>query len=86
MVDFLNGRQEVVDLVNSLASPSNRLGVCCVSVAELYAGTNLERRAAADRLVGALDYYDVSLAAAKEAGRYRHEFARRGTPFLPSTP
>ena len=26
------------------------------------------------------DYYDVSLAAAKEAGRYRHEFARRGTP------
>ena len=87
LVDFLNGRQEVVDLVNSLASPSNRLGVCCVSVAELYAGTNLERRAAADRLVGALDYYDVSLAAAKEAGRYRHEFARRGTPpFLPSTP
>ena len=67
-------------MVNSLASPSNRLGVCCVSVAELYAGTNLERRAAADRLVGALDYYDVSLAAAKEAGRYRHEFARRGTP------
>ena len=80
LVDFLNGRQEVVDLVNSLASPSNRLGVCCVSVAELYAGTNLERRAAADRLIGALDYYDVSLAAAKEAGRYRHEFARRGTP------
>jgi len=78
LVDFLNGRQQVVDMVNSLASPSNRLGVCCVSVAELYAGTNQERRAAADQLIGVMDFYDVSLAAAKEAGRYRYEFARRG--------
>ncbi len=65
-------------MVNSLASPSNRLGVCCVSVAELYAGTNQERRAAADQLIGVMDFYDVSLAAAKEAGRYQYEFARRG--------
>lgn len=79
LVDYLNGRQEVVELVNSLASPRNRLGVCCVSVAELYAGTNPDRRAAADRLIEVMDYYDVSLAAAKEAGRYRYEFARRGT-------
>ena len=78
LVDFLNGRQQVVDMVNSLASPSNRLGVCCVSVAELYAGTNQERRAAADQLIGVMDFYDVSLAAAKEAGRYQYEFARRG--------
>lgn len=80
LIDFLNGRREVVDMVNSLASPSNRLGVCCVSVAELYAGTDQESRAVADRLIGVMDFYDVSLAAAKEAGRYRYEFARRGTP------
>ena len=79
LVDFLNGRREVVEMVNSLANPANRLGVCCVSVAELYAGTNQERRAAADRLIGVMDYYDVSREAAKEAGRYRYEFARRGT-------
>lgn len=65
-------------MVNSLANPANRLGVCCVSVAELYTGTNQERRAAADQLIGVMDFYDVSLAAAKEAGRYRYEFARRG--------
>ncbi len=32
-----------------------------------------------DRLIDTMEYYDVSVAAAKEAGRYRHEFARRGT-------
>jgi tRNA(fMet)-specific endonuclease VapC len=80
LVDFLNGRQEVVDLVNFLAGPRDRLGVCCVSVAELFAGTNQERRAAANRLIGVMDYYDVSLVVAKEAGRYSYEFARRGTP------
>ena len=59
LVDFLNGRQEVVDLVNSLAGPRDRLGGCCASGAELFAGTNQERRAAADRLIGVNDYYDV---------------------------
>ncbi len=66
-------------MVNSLASQRNRLGVCCVSVEELYAGTYQESRAAADRVIGVMDFYDVSLAAAKEAGRYRYEFARRET-------
>ena len=66
-------------MVNSLASQQNRLGVCCVSVAELYAGPDQESRVAADRLIDAMNYHDVSLAAAKEAGRYRSEFARRGT-------
>ena len=79
LVDFLNGRREAVDLVDSLAHQGNQLGVCCVSVAELYAGTHQESRAAADRLIDAMNYHDVSLAAAKEAGRYRYEFARRGT-------
>ncbi len=66
-------------MVNSLASQQNRLGVCCVSVTELYAGTDQESRAAADRLIDGLEYYEVSREAATEAGRYRYEFARRGT-------
>ena len=30
-------------------------------------------------MIGVMDYYDVSLAVAKEAGWYSYEFARRGT-------
>lgn len=65
-------------MFNALSVQGNRLGACCVSIAELYAGVSQERRTAADRLTGVLDYYDVSPEAAKEAGRYRFEFARRG--------
>ena len=78
LVDFLNGRREIVDMVNSLSGQQDRLGVCCVSVAELYAGTDQGSRPAVDRLISVLEFYDVSLAAAKEAGRYRYEFARKG--------
>ena len=79
LVDYLRGCQGVLEMLNTLAGQGNRLGVCCVSVAELYAGVSRESRAAADRLTGSLDYYDVSREVAKEAGRYRFEFALRGT-------
>ncbi len=79
LVDYLRGRQGVLEMFNTLAGQGNRLGVCCISIAELYAGVSRESRAAADRLTGSLDYYDVSQEVAKEAGRYRFEFARRGT-------
>ncbi|PKB67022.1 MAG: hypothetical protein BZY81_05620 [SAR202 cluster bacterium Io17-Chloro-G4] len=78
LVDFLRGRQGILEMFNALSVQGNRLGACCVSIAELYAGVSQERRTAADRLTGVLDYYDVSPEAAKEAGRYRFEFARRG--------
>jgi predicted nucleic acid-binding protein len=80
LVDFLNGHPDVVDMVDTLAIPPNRLGVCCVSVAELYAGTNQERRPAADQLIEVMEYHEISRETAKEAGRYRYEFARRGVP------
>ena len=52
---------------------------CSITVAELYAGLSEEERSGANRLIDAMDYHDVSREIAKEAGRYRYEFARRGT-------
>ena len=79
LIANMRGRPEVVDMVDRLVSQGNRLGVCCISIAELYAGLNLEGRAAAAILTDAMDYYEVSREVAKAAGRYRYEFARRGT-------
>ena len=78
LIDHLRGRQGIIDLLKTLANPSNRLGVCCITVAELYAGLSQDERAAASRLIDAMEYFDVSREIAKEAGRYRYEFARRG--------
>ena len=66
-------------MVNTLAQQGHNLGVCCITVAELYAGLSEEERAGAESLIDAMDYHDVSVEIAKEAGRYRYEFARRGT-------
>jgi len=79
LIDYLRGRRGMIELVNTLAQQGHNLGVCCITVAELYAGLSEEERARANSLIDAMDYLDVSLEIAKEAGRYRYEFARRGT-------
>ncbi|PKB71757.1 MAG: hypothetical protein BZY87_03870 [SAR202 cluster bacterium Io17-Chloro-G6] len=76
LIDQLRGRKEAAELVETLALDGHRLGVCCVSITELYSRLGQHDRAAADDLTDGLEYYDVSREAAKEAGRYRYEFAR----------
>ena len=79
LIDYLRGRRGIIELVNTLANQGHQLGLCCISVAEVYAGLNEEERAGADRLADAMDYHEISREVAKEAGRYKYEFARRGT-------
>ncbi|MDA1272330.1 MAG: type II toxin-antitoxin system VapC family toxin [Chloroflexi bacterium] len=79
LIDHLRGRNDAQELVHTLAADGHRLGVCCVSVAELYAGLGPNEQETADDLTGRLEYYEVSKDSAREAGRYRYEFARRGT-------
>ena len=80
LIDHLRGRPEVIELVATLAQQRHRLGVCCVNVAELYSGLGQDERARADRLLATLEYYEITQEIAQEAGRYRYEFARQGTP------
>ncbi len=68
----------MVELVNGLARSGHNLAVCCVNVAELYTGLSPDQHDRADRLTAGLDYFQTSLEAAREAGRYRHDYARRG--------
>ena len=79
LIDHLRGRNDAQELVDTLALEGHRLGVCCVSIAELYSGLGENEKATADDLTAGLEYYEVSREAAKQAGRYRYEFARRGT-------
>ena len=79
LIDHLRGRKGAAELVDTLALNNHRLGVCCVSIVELYSGLGWGELAAAGDLTDNMEYYEVSREAAKEAGRYRYEFARRGT-------
>lgn len=78
LIDHLKGRQGVVDLIGTLARQGHQLGLCCVNVAEIYSGLTEREWVPAEILVDALEYYEVTSEAAKQAGRYRYDFARRG--------
>ena len=65
-------------MVTTLARQGHRLGVCCINVAELYSGLRQEERARADRLIDNLEFYEVTREVAKQAGRYRFDYSRRG--------
>ena len=84
LIDHLRGRNETKELVDTLALDGHRLGVCCVSIAELYSGLGPDEQVVAGDLTESLEYYDVSREAAREAGRYKNEFARGRTAL--STP
>ena len=78
LIDHLRGRKGAAELVDTLALDNHRLGVCCVSIAELYSGLGQDELAVAGDLTDGLEYYEVSREVAKEAGRHRYEYARQG--------
>ena len=77
LIDYLRGRQGIIELVRAPDQQGHRLGVCCITVAELYAGLSDEERAGADPLIDAMDNHEVSRELAKESGRFRYKFARK---------
>lgn len=78
LIDYLRGNWGVAEMVNGLARSGHNLALCCVNVTELYSGLDPDQRGRADRLTAGLDYFQISPETAKEAGRYRHDYARRG--------
>lgn len=78
LIDHFHGRQAILSLVSNLVQQGHRLGVCCVNISELYSGIAQDERERADRLIDALEYFEITSQTAKEAGRHRYEYARRG--------
>jgi len=78
LVDFLYGIPEAAELIESLGREGQTVAVCSVSVAELYSGLAQGDKAKVEGVLSAFDYWDISPDAAKRAGTYRYQFARRG--------
>ena len=78
LVDYFRKRGAVIGLLERLEAQGHRLAVCAVGVAEVYSGFDAQERIKNDPVVDMWSYYETTQATAKEAGRYRYEFARRG--------
>lgn len=79
LIDYFRGRRTTIDLLDRLEAQGHRLAVCAVGVAEVYSGFSAQERIENEPVIDRWFYYETTPAIAKEAGRYRYEFARVGT-------
>jgi tRNA(fMet)-specific endonuclease VapC len=84
LIDFSKRREPAFSFVHRAAADGDELGVTAITLAEFYAGLTPQQLPAWDAFVEPLEYWPLTRAAARQAGRWRYEFARRGQP-LPTT-
>lgn len=78
LIAHLRGEAEVTQLLLDLLASGNRLGICCINVAEVERGLRPAERKRAKELMKRLEYLDTTREAAQRAGRYQSELQRKG--------
>ncbi|MBV9452512.1 MAG: type II toxin-antitoxin system VapC family toxin [Rubrobacter sp.] len=78
LIDFSKRREPAFSLVHRFLQNGEDVGVSPVNVAEFYAGLAPSQHAVWDEFFEPLLLWPISLAAAKQAGRFGYTFARRG--------
>jgi predicted nucleic acid-binding protein len=77
VIDLLRGIEPSVELLRSVAAAGDTLGICDVVLAEVFAGLRPEDRAAVASVLAGFAYLRTSAEAARQAGEWRHDFARK---------
>jgi len=78
LIDFSKGTEPTFSLVHRFLRNSDEVGVSPVNVTEFYAGLAPSQWGVWDEFFEPLLLWPISLAAAKQAGRFRYDFARQG--------
>ncbi len=78
LIDFSKRKNPAFSLVHRLLQNGEELGVSPVNIAEFYSGLVLSQWEVWDEFFEPLLLWPISLTAAKQAGKFRYDFARRG--------
>ena len=84
VIDYFKGYQPTIGLIQQLSRQGDELCSCDIVVAEVHAGLTAAERPQGDAFFSALRFVPTSPAAARRAGQWRFEYARRGKQ-LPTT-
>jgi tRNA(fMet)-specific endonuclease VapC len=84
LIDQLAGRPRLAEYVRRLAEDGHALTICCINVAEVFAGAHEHEKTAVERLLARLGYLEVNMKIARRAGAYQYYYARRGRTILTS--
>ncbi len=78
IIDYLAGFQPSVALIQEIHSRGDLLCVSDVVLAEVYSGLLPRDRDKAGKLLGACPFLSTGPEAARRAGEWRYEYARKG--------
>jgi predicted nucleic acid-binding protein len=84
LIDFSNGHEPGLSFVCRAVDDGDELGVTAINLCEFWSGLTDQQRLAWEEFFEPLEYWVISPTAAKQAGRWRYDFARRGRQ-LPTT-
>jgi tRNA(fMet)-specific endonuclease VapC len=78
LIDFSKGREPARSRLLKMIQEGDELGVCAVNIAEFYAGIPADKRQVWDDFTNSLQYWEITLQAARQAGQFRYDFAKKG--------
>lgn len=78
LIDFSKGREVALSRILEMTQGDDELGVCAINVAEFYAGVPPTKRPTWDEFFASLGYWEITVGEARQAGCFRHDFARQG--------
>jgi tRNA(fMet)-specific endonuclease VapC len=78
LIDFSKGHKPALSLVYRLIENGDEVGVSPINVAEFYTGLAPSQWEVWDEFFESLMLWSISLSAAKQAGKFRYDFARAG--------
>jgi predicted nucleic acid-binding protein len=78
LIAHLRGDESVAEQLLTLLQSGHSLCISCVSVAEVERGLHPRERRAAEHLLDRMEFLLTTREAAKRAGRYQADWARRG--------
>lgn len=78
LIDFSKRREPAFSLVHRFLQNGDEIGVSPINVAEFYSGLAASAWEIWDEFFEPLILWPISLSAAKQAGKFRYDFARNG--------
>lgn len=78
LIDFARGLEPSTACLKHLLTSGDEIGVCPVTVAELFSGLQPHRHRQLVTLLSGLLFWPISYSASVQAGTWRYAFARQG--------
>src|ERR1035441_8491802 len=78
IIDALNGKRGRRVLLLDLVKSGHVLACCPINITEVYAGMRPKEEVATEGFLASLQYLPITWAAARLAGEFKRDYARKG--------